>query len=410
MGLSMAVRRAVTRETARRYRRAAKSQKKIILDELCALTGWHRDHARRALRTVGHRPAGTGGAAAEPPTWRRRAPVYDEALLAAIRKAWAVLDAPCGKRLAPVLPELLAVLEAHGELRLSPAQRAAAARISAATLDRRLAADRRALTLKGRSGTKPGGLLKHQIPIRTFADWDEARPGFAEMDPVGHEGGNPAGEFAQTLTVTDVACGWTEHQAVRNKAQRWVFEALTDIRARLPFPLLGLDSDNGAEFINAHLLRYCEAEQITFTRGRSGKKNDGCYGEQKNWAVVRRAVGYLRYDTAAELAVLNELYAHLRLITNFFVPQAKLISKQRDGAKVRKRYDRPATPYQRLLADPRIPAKAKKQLTATYRTLNPAQLRRDIIACQQRLVDLVKAKNTRAQEEVKPPRASGHSR
>lgn len=404
MGLSMAERAAVTREMAARYRKASKSGKSVILDELCRLTGWHRDHARRALREVVARPPGPRKRAVRRP----RAPKYDESVLAALRVAWAVLDAPCGKRLAPVLPGLVAALEAHGELTLTAAQRAALGRISPATIDRRLAGDRKALTLKGRSGTKPGGLLKHQIPVRTFADWDEQRPGFAEIDLVGHEGGNPRGEFAQTLTVTDVHCGWTENQAVRNKAQKWVFEALLDVRERLPFPLLGLDSDNGAEFINSQLLRYCEQEKITFTRGRANKKNDNCYVEQKNWAVVRKAVGYLRYDTDSEVAVLNELYGHLRLLTNFFSPQAKLIRKERDGAKVRKHYDTPATPYQRLLADPRVPAKTKKQLHATYASLNPAQLRRDVMRCQQRLVDLAKTKTIKAPEEVKPPRASGH--
>jgi len=191
------------------------------------------------------------------------------------------MDYLCGKRLTPMLPVLIDHLELHGELSLSPAVRAKLLTISSATVDRLLGPVRRKMQIKGRGHTKPGTLLKYQIPIRTFAQWDDARPGFLEIDLVGHDGGNARGEFLFTLDATDVATGWTETVAVRNKAQVHVLAALCQIRERLPFPLLGIDSDNGSEFINAHFLRYCSAEQLTFTRGRTGRKNDGCFVEQK---------------------------------------------------------------------------------------------------------------------------------
>jgi len=195
------------------------------------------------------------------------------------------------------------------------------------------------------------------------------------------------------LDVTDIATGRTEPRAVRNKAQRWVLEALMEISAAFPFPIKGIDSDNGSEFINAHLLGYCTDNKTTFTRSRAGHKNEGAHVEQKNWSVVRQAVGYHRYDTAAELALLNEIYALLRLLINFFSPQQKLIDKRREGAKVIKRYDTAQTPYQRVLADPRVSKKVKQALTAQYRQLNPAQLRRDLLALNERLLILVKAKH-----------------
>src|SRR5262249_11174185 len=232
---------------------------------------------------------------------------YDDQVLSALLKVWMIMDQICGKRLAPMMEEIVTRLEAFGELKLLPSTREKLLRISAATIDRLLAPERDKLSFGSKSRTKPGTLLKSQIPIRTFSDWDESRPGFVEIDLVAHDGGLATGDYLQTLDVTDVFTGWTETQGVRNKAQVWVFEAIKLIRTRFPFELLGIDSDNGSEFINHELLRYCQEQKITFTRSRSYRKNDNCFVEQKNYSVVRRAVGYLRYDTDEELLLLNEL-------------------------------------------------------------------------------------------------------
>jgi len=273
-------------------------------------------------------------------------------------------------------------------LALSSAQLGQLTSMSAATIDRLLAPERRRLRVKGRHGTKPGSILKSKITIRTFNEWDDARPGFCEVDLVAHDGGDARGEFCQTLDLTCVATGWTVMAAVPTKAHRWVFEALQAIEAELPFRLLGLDSDNGSEFINNNLFDYCVANQITFTRGRAYRKNDNCFVEQKNWTHIRQQVGYARYDTPAELEVLNELYSYLRPYVNFFLPQARLVQKTREGAKLRRRHDTPKTPYRRILEHPEIGAKAKRALKARYLELNPAELKRQTARCQQRLLEL----------------------
>jgi len=374
----------VTTVIATRYRRASKVEKGRILDELCATTGWHRNHARKAL-----------AAALRPRVVRPRRPrpaTYGEDVVEAVRFCWAVLGAPAGKRLAPFLPALVARLRACGELDIDDATQAKLCRMSAATIDRKLAADRAKLDPRGRSHTKPGSLLKGQIPVRTWADWDEDRPGFVEIDLVGHEGGNARGEFCFTLTVTDIATGWTENRSVRNKAQRWVFGALKDIAASFPFPIVGIDSDNGSEFINNHLLRWCEAGKITFTRGRPGNKNDGAHVEQKNWAIVRQVVGYHRYDTAAELELLNRIWMVQSQLTNFFYPQQKLVSKQRVGAKVIRKHDAAATPHQRARARRDVSKKTRTTLDKQFETINPAALQRQVQALTAELLALTTAK------------------
>jgi len=235
VGLTMVERKAVTRQMARRYAKASKKEKGRMLDELCELTGWTRRHARRSLAKV------ASGTLERPRTPRER--TYGPEVLEPLTMIWATLNGPAGKRLAPFMEEIVQALERQGELEVTPEVRRKLLEVSAATIDRLLAPERSRLRVRGRSGTKPGSLLRRQIPIRTFAEWDDKAPGFCEVDLVAHDGGDPSGEFCQTLDLTCVATGWTEVRAVRNKAQRWVHQGLVDIEATLPFPLLGLDSD-----------------------------------------------------------------------------------------------------------------------------------------------------------------------
>jgi len=389
MRLTVKEKQKATRITAGRYQKASKKKKGAILDEFIALTGYDRCYASYLLKNHGRK------------VWinnkvivvgdirkrhkRQRQRTYGEDVLKALKQIWVIMDCICGKRLRPMLKEMLTILQRHKEIKVIGETKKKLLRISASTIDRILKSERKKYELKGRSLTKPGTLLKHQIPIRTFSEWDEQRPGFVEIDLVGHEGGNPRGDFIQTLNVTDICTGWTEMQAVKNKAQIWVFEALKDIRRKLPFDLLGIDSDNGGEFINEHLVRFCHEEEINFTRSRSYRKNDNCFIEQKNYTIVRRYVGYSRYSTETAQKLLNELYGYLRLYVNFFQPVMKLVQKTRIGSKVKKKYDKPQTPYQRVLALPFIPENKKEILRQQYAQLNPADLRRQIAKLQDKL-------------------------
>ena len=304
-----------------------------------------------------------------------------------LRRLWALFGFMCGRRLAPAIRVNLVVLEKFRELRgLDARTRERLLRMSPATIDRLLADDRKKLRLKGRSHTHPGSLRRDLIPIRTFGKEDQKEPGYVEVDLVGHDGGSSRGEFAQTLTLTDVETGWTEVRGVRNKAQKWVFPALKFLVALLPFALKGLNADNGGEFINVNLLNWCLSNHVAFTRSRPYRKNDNPYVEQKNNSVVRTAVGYMRYDTQEELRLLNQIYAQTRLLINFFYPSMKLVEKIRIGARVKKRYDVPKTPYQRVLDSTQIEEQAKEKLRRQFAQLNPAAITRILASLQEQLM------------------------
>ncbi len=398
MRLTMRERRAVINATAKRYQHSRKKQRGVILDEFTHTTGYSRKHAatvltnwlrKRVFTIAGRRTIYVFGLKKAKPKGKnppKRPATYGPDTARLLKQLWAIAGGLCGKRLAPFLRDVVPILERFEELPgLTREQREKLLTVSPATIDRLLAGERAKYQLKGRSTTRPGSLLKHQIPVRTYSDWDERVPGFMEADLVAQDGGIPASDVLHSLTLTDIASGWTEVRGLRSKARRWVLEALKEMRAGLPFALLGLDSDNGSEFINEELLLYCQEEHLTFTRSRPYRKNDNCFVEQKNYSVVRQAVGYARMDTDKQLECLKELYRPLCLLTNYFLPSAKLMSKTRDGAHVTKHHDTPQTPYQRLLNDKQVAPKVKRELKRVRRTLNPAELRRQITSCQERL-------------------------
>jgi len=358
------------REAVRgRYLKAKKKEKGGILDEFTKVIGCHRKAAIRLLRRAN-----------QPGANKRcgRPRQYGAAVTDALRVAWEATDRLCSKRLHPFLPELIKVLRRHGEGTMTAEIEAQLCRMSPSTIDRLLRPWRRVGGRRAFTTTKPGSLLKSSIPIRTFADWQEDQSGFLEVDLVSHCGESAEGFYLTTLSTVDVASGWSECVGVWGKGQERVGAAVHRVRQRLPFPLLGLDSDNGGEFINQRLYTYCRREGITFTRSRSYKKNDSCHVEQKNWSVVRRLVGYDRYSSRAALETLNRIYDLLRLYVNFFQPVMKLMAKTRHGAKVHKVYDRARTPYQRLLEAGVLMEAKRQQLATSYHDLNPIALLRQI--------------------------------
>jgi len=340
-----------------------------MLDEFVAVTGLHR---KASIRLLNRRSGPLSR------TRKGRPRLYDLEVTAAVKVAWEVSDHLCSRRLCPFLPELVRILRAKGELKLTEEAAAQLCRLSPSTVDRISRRWRAGQTRRGLSTTKPGTLLKNSIPVRTFSEWEDAQPGFIEVDLVAHCGESAEGFYLTTLSAVDVATGWCEPVAVWGKGQDRVGGAVYDVRKRLPMPLLGLDSDNGSEFINRSLYDYCQRNGITFTRSRSYKKNDSCHVEQKNWSVVRRVIGYDRFSSKEAFKTLDDVYTLLRLYVNFFQPVMKLVSKRRHGAKVHKVYDTAQTPYHRLLRSGVLTEDKKHELATVYGFLNPVTLLKQI--------------------------------
>jgi len=375
--LDYQVRRTLVTQLAPRYREASLAQKTLLLDTLVELTGYARKYAIELLNQVPQ------SAVTLP---RTRLPFYGPEIQQALCVAWKAADHICAKRLVPFLPSLVASLEHHGRLQLTEEARRRLLAMSVTTAERFLRTQRKP-TPCGLSTTKAGTLLKQQIPIRTFQEWENVQPGFLEVDVVAHCGGNTEGSYLSTLTLTDVATGWTECLPLLSHSSDRVLAAFQ--RALFPFPILGIDTDNGREFINGEVMAYCEQEHLTFTRGRPGQKDDQCFVEQKNGAIVRHVVGYDRLVGEPTYQQLRELYRALRLYVNCFQPSMKLLSKQREGRKyVRYVYDPAKTPLQRLVLSGVLSAAQQQELNEIAQALDPIslfeqleQLQRAIFRC-----------------------------
>lgn len=350
---------------SKRYQKGLRKLKSRILDEFVEATQLHRKSAIRLLT----RPEGVSGHRR-----RGRRKVYSVDTVSALKVVWEASHELCSKRLQPFLPELTRVLRSKGELWITDETATELGQLSASTIDRITRRWRQDKRGEGLSLTKPGTHLKNAIPLKTFSEWENSRPGFIQADLVAHCGDRVEGFYLTTLSAVDVATGWFEPIAVWGRGQERVGAAVHQLRQRLPMPMLGLGSDNGSEFINRGLYEYCARNHITFTRSRSYKKNDNCHVEQKNWSVIRRQVGYQRYSSKAAYEVLGDLYSVLRLYLNYFQPVLKLRSKSRQGGRIHKVYDEAQTPYCRLIKSGVLTEDKRRELADIYQALNPVAL------------------------------------
>jgi hypothetical protein len=371
-------RREYVRAIYDRYRRSSASKKGVILDEFCRVCGYHRKYAIRLLN--GPRPALPSGLR------RGRGPSYGPAVIQALTQVWEAAGYPWSVRLKALLPLWLPWLRQRRPLSRTTERQLLA--ISPRQIDRRLRLRKRQLRRRLYGRTKPGALLKHHIPIKTD-HWDVATPGFTEIDLVSHSGDCADGEFAHSFNLTDIHTTWTETCAVLGKGEHGIVAGLEAMRQTLPFRLCGIDSDNGSEFLNHHLVRYCRTHQIQFTRGRPYKKDDNAHIEQKNWTHVRKLIGWDRYDSTAAVGLLNELYRHeLRLMMNLFQPSVRLLRKERVGSRLKRVYDRPQTPLDRLRAWPGADRARMAELLRLRTATDPFQLAQTIERKLERIYDL----------------------
>jgi hypothetical protein len=361
-----------------RYRISTRSEKRLILKEFSAITGYHRKSAIRVLNQV------IGAEDVAPRAARPR--VYDEAFQRTLLVLWEASDRVCGKRLRALLPALVSALERHGHLVIDPETRAKLMAVSAASIDR-LLQKARGLSSR-RAARRAPTALRRSVPIRTYADWNAPPPGFLEIDLVAHCGEVVAGAYVNTLTLTDIASGWTECVPLVVRDSALVIEAIEHLQPALPFAVRGLDIDNGSEFLNEALAGYCKGHGIELTRSRPYRKNDQAWVEQKNGSVVRRLVGYRRLEGSSAAAILARLYAASRLFVNFFQPSFKLKEKLRVGGRTVKRYEAPQTPCARLLALDSTPVSMRAMLEEALRTLDPLRLLEEIRTTQHQLVCL----------------------
>jgi hypothetical protein len=392
-GLSMATKREITKQKAREYERASKKEKGRILDELAATIGWSRANARRQLKAAGKRKGPASAVERKP---KPRTYGYDT--LKVLQLVWTLSGEPCGKYLAPIMVDMLESLERFGELkpvehRLNDHVRRQLVAMSPATIDRLLKPAKDARYPDAVSTTRPGSLLRSEIPVRQALDEMEQRPGFLEIDLVAHCGHSLEGEFAYTLTATDVFTGWTENIAIKNRAHKWVVQAMTTIAQRLPYPMAGLDCDNGGEFINHALVGWAAERTLFMTRSRPHESNDNAHVEQKNGDIVRKSAFRYRYDTPAELSLLNELWGYVNLRKNLFLPTKKANGWRttRSGRSTRT-YDAPKTPFQRVIDSGVLSTEKISEIEDLRRNTNPAGLTRNIVRLQQELIKAAKTK------------------